>query len=114
MRKDANWWGYKRYDMRLDPVFMLRTQLSFMISPNEPIGGLHPERLELECVTDRVNKYLPTLEDLGVELTSMEEQVPWELRPFRAALYYDADLNEFETPPPPQEIDARAEARLFA
>lgn len=113
MRKDPEWWGYRRYDMRLDPLFILRTQLSFMISPNEPIGGIHMERLELECVTDKIDKVTPSLEDLGVELTSLEDQAPWELRPFRAALYYDAELNEFTTPPPPPEISAREESRLF-
>lgn len=114
MRKDEHWWGYKRYDMRFDPLFMLRTHFSFMISPNEPIGGLHPERLELECITDKIDKSMPTLEDLGVQLTTMEEQAPWELRPYRAALYYDAELNEFTAPPPPKEITPREEARLFA
>lgn len=37
-------------------------------------------------------------------------QVPWELRPYRAALYYDAELNEFEKPAPPKFIDPRAPA----
>lgn len=32
-------------------------------------------------------------------------QVPWELKPYRAALYYDAELNEFEKPAPPKFVD---------
>lgn len=32
-------------------------------------------------------------------------QIPWELRPFRAAQYYDAELGEFEKPAPPQYIE---------
>lgn len=114
MRKDEKWWGYQRYDMRFDPTFVLKTKLTEMISPNQPVGGLHLERLELECVTDKVLNNVPTLEDLGVQLTPMENQVPWELRPFRAALYYDADLNEFETPSPPQTIAPREEQRIVA
>lgn len=114
MRKDEKWWGYRRYDLRFDPTFVLKTKLTEMICPGQPIGGLHLERLELECVTDKVLSNVPTLEDLGVQLTPMENQVPWELRPYRAALYYDADLNEFETPSPPHTIAAREEQRLFA
>ncbi|XP_065359395.1 NADH dehydrogenase [ubiquinone] 1 alpha subcomplex subunit 9, mitochondrial [Calliphora vicina] len=114
MRKDEKWWGYQRYDMRFDPTFVLKTKMTEMICPNQPVGGLHLERLEMECVTDKVLNNVPTLEDLGVQLTPMENQVPWELRPYRAALYYDADLNEFETPAPPQTIAPRDEQRLFA
>lgn len=114
MRKDPLWWGYSRYDLRFDPMFMLRTKLSFLMSPNEPIGGLHMERLELDCVTDKIDKSTPTLEDLGIELTTLEDQAPWELRPYRAALYYNAELHEFATPPPPKVISSRDEARLFA
>lgn len=114
MRKDAKWWGYQRYDMRWDPTFLMKAKFTEMISPNAPIGSLHPERVELECVTDNVVRGVPTLEDLGVQLTSMENQVPWELRPYRAALYYDADLGEFETPAPPKTIAPREETKLFA
>lgn len=47
-------------------------------------------------------KGLPSLEDLGVQLTNMEDQVPWELRPFRAYQYYMDKIGEFPTPPPPK------------
>ena len=57
-------------------------------------------------VTDVVDASLPTLEDLGVTLTKIEEQAPWELKPYRAHSYYDAELNEFEKPTPPPIITA--------
>lgn len=104
MRKDADWWGYVRYDLRYDPTFMIKVKLTEFISPSFPIGDLHTERVEREYVSDDVKKGVPTLEDLGVNLTLMEDQVPWELRPYRAALYYDAELGEFEKPAPPQFI----------
>lgn len=107
MRKDEKWWGYWRYDMRYDPTFILKTKFTELISPGTPIGALHMERLERECVTDKVKAEIPTLEDVGVNLTHMENVVPWELRPYRAAQYYDADLNEFEAPAPPKTVDAR-------
>ncbi|XP_055855019.1 NADH dehydrogenase [ubiquinone] 1 alpha subcomplex subunit 9, mitochondrial [Episyrphus balteatus] len=113
MRKDEKWWGYLRYDMRFDPTFIMKAKLTELICPGNPIGELHMERIERECVTDNVLSGVPTLEDLGVNLTPMENQVPWELRPYRAALYYDAELGEFETPSPPKTLNAREEMRLF-
>uniref|UniRef100_A0A2M4BQH8 NADH dehydrogenase [ubiquinone] 1 alpha subcomplex subunit 9, mitochondrial n=1 Tax=Anopheles marajoara TaxID=58244 RepID=A0A2M4BQH8_9DIPT len=104
MRKDEKWWGYFRYDLRYDPTFRLKALLTETISPSFPIGDVHTERIEREYVSDEVEKGVPTLEDLGVNLTYMEDQVPWELRPFRAAQYYDAELDEFEKPTPPQFI----------
>ncbi|XP_055383590.1 NADH dehydrogenase [ubiquinone] 1 alpha subcomplex subunit 9, mitochondrial [Condylostylus longicornis] len=113
MRKDEKWWGYLRYDMRYDPTFTLKAKLTELICPGNPIGELHMERIERECITDKVERGVPTLEDLDVHLTTMESQVPWELRPFRAALYYDAELGEFEDPKPPKTVDPRLEASLY-
>lgn len=104
MRKDEIWWGYKRYDLRWDPTFKLKVAFTEAICPGAPVGELHSERVEREYVTDVVEKGVPTLDDLGVPLTLMEDQVPWELRPYRAALYYDAAVGEFERPSPPPFI----------
>lgn len=107
MRKDEKTWGYFRYDLRYDPTFMLKVKFAELVSPSFPVGDLHSERVEREYVTDNVIEGMPTLEDLGVNLTFMEDQVPWELRPFRALQYYDAELNEFEKPALPKYIDTR-------
>ncbi|XP_067647395.1 NADH dehydrogenase [ubiquinone] 1 alpha subcomplex subunit 9, mitochondrial [Eurosta solidaginis] len=114
MRKDPKWWGYWRYDMRYDPTFVLKTKFTELICPGAPIGNLCLERVEREFVTDVVRADVPCLEDLGVQLTAMEDQVPWELRPFRAAQYYDAELGEWEEPAPPKNIGNREELRMFA
>ena len=53
-------------------------------------------------VTDVVDPTLATLEDLGVSLTHLEDQAPWELKLFRANSYYDEQLGEFEKPAPPR------------
>lgn len=92
MRKDANWWGYRRYDLRWDPTFKLKVAFTEAVCPGAHVADLHHERVEREFVTDAVERGVPTLEDLGVQLTLMEDQVPWELRPYRAALYYDAAI----------------------
>lgn len=106
MRKDEKVWGYLRYDLRWDPTFMLKVKLTEMICPGNPVGELHSERVEREFITDVVEAGVPTLEDLGVSLMHMEDQVPWELRPFRAAQYYDAEIDEFDAPTPPKFIPA--------
>lgn len=104
MRKDEKMWGYLRYDLRWDPTFKLKVALTEAFSPSFPLGDLHSERVEREYITDNVEKGIPTLEDLGVNLTYMEDQIAWELRPYRAAQYYDAELGEFEKPAPPNYI----------
>ncbi|CAG4940454.1 unnamed protein product [Colias eurytheme] len=101
MRKDESW-GFKHYDMKYDPIlFPLKVALANKLSPAYPFGCLHWEGLEKEATTDVVDKNLPTLEDLGVTLTHMEDQVPWELKPYRAYLFYIDQLGEFPKPPPP-------------
>lgn len=90
MRKDEKVWQYRRYDMRYDPTFMMKAALAEAISPSFPIGNLHKERIEREYVTDVVDKSVPTLEDLGVNLTYMEDQVSWNFSHFlfRISLFY--------------------------
>lgn len=55
-----------------------------------------------EATTDVVDDSIPTLEDLGVTLTHMEDQVPWELKPFRAHQYYIDKIGEFPKPENPK------------
>ena len=57
-----------------------------------------------ECHSDNVIRGVETLEDLGIKLTRMEDQVPWELMIYKAYSYYEAELSEFETPIPPHPV----------
>lgn len=75
MRKDEKHWKYQRYDLRWDPTFLIKARLAEAVSPSWPMGNLHLERIEREYVTDCVESDVPTLEDLGVNLTYMEDQV---------------------------------------
>uniref|UniRef100_A0A7R9JBM7 NADH dehydrogenase [ubiquinone] 1 alpha subcomplex subunit 9, mitochondrial n=1 Tax=Timema californicum TaxID=61474 RepID=A0A7R9JBM7_TIMCA len=95
--------GYFRYDMRWDPSYLLRIKMSERLLPGWPLGALSAEGLEMEHTTDQLLDGVPTLEDLGVILTTMESQVPWELKPYKAGMYYDEELGEFEEPAPPKE-----------
>lgn len=101
MRKDEEW-GYIRYDARFDPTYKLKAAFTEAIQLSFPLGNFHHERLEREYVTDVVEKSVPTLEDLGVNLTLMEDQVPWEMKPHTRGLYYDAAIGEFPKPPNPK------------
>uniref|UniRef100_G3MLG0 NADH dehydrogenase [ubiquinone] 1 alpha subcomplex subunit 9, mitochondrial n=1 Tax=Amblyomma maculatum TaxID=34609 RepID=G3MLG0_AMBMU len=96
--------GYIRYDMRLDPFFLMRVQFLQMIGLKYPI--LSWERLEREHTTDDVYYELPTLEDLKVKLTYVEDRFPFELKYFREAAYFDPDIAQFEkVKPPPVLVD---------
>lgn len=101
MRKDEKW-GYRRIDIKYDFIMPLKVALVNAASPSYPWGSLHWESLEREATSDVPLSGVPTLEDLGVTLTHMEDQVPWELKPFRAHQYYMDQLGEFPKPDPPK------------
>ncbi|KAF5308248.1 hypothetical protein FQR65_LT06241 [Abscondita terminalis] len=100
MKKDEKW-GYIRYDMRYDPLFQLKVSLTQRICLSWPVGHLHWERIERESVTDEIDSSIPTLEDLCVTLTPMENQIAWELKPFMYGIYYDRDFEDFALRPEP-------------
>ncbi|XP_037086953.1 NADH dehydrogenase [ubiquinone] 1 alpha subcomplex subunit 9, mitochondrial-like [Pollicipes pollicipes] len=102
VRKKSDW-GYVRYDMKWDPTLMLRARLNELFCPSWPIGTLVPDKVERECVTDTVSG-APTLVDLGVTLTTMEDRIMWELNPHKAGAYYEEQLDEFEKPAPPRVV----------
>uniref|UniRef100_A0A6M2DIT6 NADH dehydrogenase [ubiquinone] 1 alpha subcomplex subunit 9, mitochondrial n=1 Tax=Xenopsylla cheopis TaxID=163159 RepID=A0A6M2DIT6_XENCH len=102
MRKDPVNWGYKRYDMKYDPIFRAKVTLTEKICPAWPVAYLHWEQIERECITDVVVPGIPTLEDLDVKLTLIENQAPWELRSFRAFAYNYEELGEYEEAAPPK------------
>lgn len=74
MRKDGEW-GFKRYNMRYDPTFFLRVKFNELITFSHYVADFHKERIEREHVSDVIEDGVPTLEDLGVNLTYFEDQV---------------------------------------
>lgn len=99
MRREEEW-GYVRYDMRFDPLFWFKVSLSEK-TPSWPLGGLHWEKIEREHVSDDVQCDIPTLEDLGITLRTIEQQMPWELRPWIWGIYRGLDADAPQTPPAP-------------
>ncbi|ODM93835.1 NADH dehydrogenase [ubiquinone] 1 alpha subcomplex subunit 9, mitochondrial [Orchesella cincta] len=106
MRRDEEW-GYRRTDLRWSPMFQMRISATQKFSPSWPIAYLNWDKIERDHITD-VPTGNPTLEDLGVTLTDMESRMHWELRPHRAAAYYDEELGEFAPPVPPKTVSANA------
>lgn len=100
MRKD----GYMRYDMKWDLSFKWKARVTEFL-PSWPLNTLTRDKVEREAVSDTTTG-LPTLEDLGVTLTKMEDRIAWELKPYRSGNYYDEELGEFEPPEPPKFIAA--------
>ena len=105
MRKNKEW-GYWRYDMRYDPFFQMRVSMTELARVSWPLGNLHWDKVEREHVTDAVRNDIPTLEDLGICLTPMEDQVPWELKPWIYDLYQGHDVDEPYTEPAPPKVVA--------
>lgn len=97
MRKDAENWGYKRTSMKYDIPFWLRLAIFEMLPVYRAISR---ESIEREQISDFVSDDLPTLEDLGVVLTTLQERIKWELKYYSATAYYDEELGEFEEPAP--------------
>lgn len=74
MNRDSDW-GYKRYNMKYDPTFLARVYLTDKLNVSQPIAELNMERIEREYINDVILDGVPTLEDLGVTPTLMEDQV---------------------------------------
>jgi len=95
--------GYRRTNMMWSPTFLLRVHLIDKYSWTWPVGYLGWDKLERDHTTD-VPTGNPTLEDLGVVLSELENRIHWELKPFRRDLYYEEELGEFPSPAPPKTI----------
>ncbi|XP_064092464.1 NADH dehydrogenase [ubiquinone] 1 alpha subcomplex subunit 9, mitochondrial-like [Macrobrachium nipponense] len=97
--------GYACYDMKWDPLIKIKAQLTEYL-PSWPANYLTRDKIERVRSSSDTVTGLPTLEDLGVTLTKMEDRIEWELRPFRARSYYEEEIGEFEPPKPPTYIAA--------
>jgi NADH dehydrogenase (ubiquinone) 1 alpha subcomplex subunit 9 len=82
------------------PLFKLKVKYMER-APSYPI--LTMDKLDREHISDVLRDY-PTLEDLGVNLMSIEDRAPYELKPFRKHSYYEEKVGEFAAPDPPHAI----------
>ncbi|XP_064635343.1 NADH dehydrogenase [ubiquinone] 1 alpha subcomplex subunit 9, mitochondrial-like [Lineus longissimus] len=78
----------------MDPIF--RAKVRWMTyAPATPI--MTWEKIEREFITDMTMEN-PTLEDLGVKLTRIEDRAIFDLKPMRLYNYYEEKLGEFAPP----------------
>jgi len=82
------------------PLYKMKV-MYMSLAPSTPV--LTMDKLDREHVSD-VLQDLPTLEDLGVTLTKLEDQAPYVLKPFRRYNYLDESVGEFAAPEPPPFI----------
>ncbi|RLU27007.1 hypothetical protein DMN91_000806 [Ooceraea biroi] len=104
MHNNPEEYNYRRLDLKYTPFFKLKVALIEAISPAYPIGYLHWELLEREAISDVVSRELPTLEDLGIKLTTLESRIKWELTPFKKDPQYTESVGEFDPVPDPPTI----------
>jgi len=88
MHKSPEDWGYKRTDIRLD----FKPLVLCALFQNLPIGlrsmrAPTLDKLERSMMTDEVLG-LPSIEDLGVKLNKVKDEMPWVLDPFRAFRFH--------------------------
>lgn len=104
MRKDDEW-GFKRYELKYDPFFRMKVNAIEAICMNWRWGNIHWEKLERDHLSDDVLAGVPTLEDLGVNLTPIEEQAPYLLKHYVWQIYRGLDPDEPQEPAsPPKPI----------
>ncbi|EFN68349.1 NADH dehydrogenase [ubiquinone] 1 alpha subcomplex subunit 9, mitochondrial [Camponotus floridanus] len=97
-------YGYRRIDLKYAPLFKLKLTLNELFSTAYPLGFVQWELLEREAISDIVSKELPTLEDLGITLTTMESRMHWELKPWRKDPQYMESVGEFSSIPDPPTV----------
>jgi len=102
MRRDDDW-GYRRTNLRYSPLMRLRITATQKFCTSWPVASLGWDKVERDHVTDEPAGN-PTLEDLGVLLTDLENRIQWEMKPLRAHNYYDEELGEFEEPKPAKAL----------
>lgn len=90
---------YKRVDSQYDPIIWAKIIMTELTSSRGK--KLSWERMEREYVTDEIDNELPTLEDLGVKLTPLEDRIFHELKLYRAHAYVDPMLSYYVRPAEP-------------
>ncbi|KAK3932467.1 NADH dehydrogenase [ubiquinone] 1 alpha subcomplex subunit 9, mitochondrial [Frankliniella fusca] len=95
--------NFRVTDLRFDPLQITKILLAEML-PGHPIHNLHREIMELEATTDVVDYSLPTVVDLGIKPSPMEENITWLLRPFKHRPYISPEVGDFDKVIPPKPV----------
>ncbi|XP_034250466.1 NADH dehydrogenase [ubiquinone] 1 alpha subcomplex subunit 9, mitochondrial [Thrips palmi] len=95
--------GFKISDLRFTP-FQIAKVLAFEMMPGKPIGNMSREMLELEATTDEVDYGTPTLLDLGMVPSPLEENITWLLRHHKYRSYIQSVVGDLEKVVPPKPV----------
>ncbi|XP_015178069.1 PREDICTED: NADH dehydrogenase [ubiquinone] 1 alpha subcomplex subunit 9, mitochondrial [Polistes dominula] len=91
-------------DLNLAIPFKVKVSLCDAFGFKNRYNNLHWEAIEKDSTTDIVSKDLPTLEDLGIKLSLIEEQGAWEIKLYHRYSYYYKTLDECKAIPPPETV----------
>jgi len=104
-------------ELMLDPATMAR---AWMIGKS-PFGGVNTfmqynlDRLERDSISDRSEGIYPDLTDLGVNLGTLENQMPHMVRPWDMYAYYHYEtIDEMPVVKPPHLLSYEEERKLDA
>ncbi|CAL1547103.1 unnamed protein product [Lymnaea stagnalis] len=98
---------------RTDRTFLIRLRARLMdYIPTRP--WYNPEKIEREFLTDWTVSGNPSLEDLGVNLTQLDEMAPHILRFYRMNAYYQEKMGEFADPVPPKPAEYYQDKNISA
>ncbi|XP_014609823.1 PREDICTED: NADH dehydrogenase [ubiquinone] 1 alpha subcomplex subunit 9, mitochondrial [Polistes canadensis] len=84
--------------------FKLKVSLCDALGITNRYNNLHWEGIEKDSTTDVVLKDLPTIEDLDIKLSPIEEQGSWDLKLYDRRNYFDESLRERTAVRPPEAI----------
>lgn len=95
--------GFKITDLRFEPIQLAKV-LAFEMMPGKPIGSLCRETMELEATTDSVDYSMPTLLELGINPSPLEENITWILRHHKFHAYLKTEVGDFDKIVPPKPV----------
>lgn len=91
-------------DIRFDPIQITKVLLAELL-PGTPINSLHREIMEMEATTDEVDYSLPTMIELGITPSPMEDNITWLLKPYKHRPYMTVEDGDFDKVIPPRPVD---------
>ncbi|XP_076630532.1 NADH:ubiquinone oxidoreductase subunit 39 isoform X2 [Colletes latitarsis] len=96
--------GYEVSELKSNLLFYLQVAANGPIHHVFSTTRLTWDILERDHTSDNVIPSLPTLEDLGIVPIAMEDQMSWELKPYKFYGYYTEELGEIVQPKPPKTV----------
>eukprot|EP00090_Calanus_glacialis_P006165 TRINITY_DN1483_c0_g1_i1.p1 TRINITY_DN1483_c0_g1~~TRINITY_DN1483_c0_g1_i1.p1 ORF type:complete len:443 (-),score=135.49 TRINITY_DN1483_c0_g1_i1:111-1397(-) len=106
---------FKITELMMDPATMIR---AFLIgkSPFGTVNTFHQynlDRLERDSISDMSEGVYPDLTDLGVKLHTLQDKMPWEVKPWDLYSYYHYEGPE-EKPvvAPPLQVTMEQERKI--